>query len=130
MTLARVWLFGDAFTIPKLENAAMKQIVELNKDEHTSWEMIQLCWQETTEDDNFRPLRKFAVDQARAEFFTDLPNLDLVPWEVDILGKMSGFLTEFLEAPKNLMYEGGVIRARDFEPAWEGGWAEYAVKEE
>lgn len=128
--LARVWLFGDAYDLPKLQNAAMKQIVKLTEFQHTSPEMIQLCWESTTDAVNFRPLRQFAVAEARHEFFNDSCSLDLTPQEMEDVGKKPGLLAEILELPKGLLRGRGSVSVDDFGSAWKAGWQKYAVVED
>ena len=62
ITMIRLWMFGDARLVPKLQNDAMKLLVDLSGSMNTSADVIQLGYTEAPKDS---ALQKFVLDEAR-----------------------------------------------------------------
>lgn len=95
-TLARLWVFGDKYQIPLLQNCAIDTLAQKTRDENMFAVAVVATAYENTMVDS--PLRKFAVDQCVFTMFHDgersvFRNSNLSSWSkeafVDVVRCMS-----------------------------------------
>ena len=96
MLLVKVWAFGNAYPIPRLQNAAMRRMLELFKTTYLRAETVQLAFKLTSPDS---VLSEMMVRQAAHSWGQKIPHRDVVftDKELDTLRGSTGIMREFLE---------------------------------
>jgi hypothetical protein len=81
--LVRIWLFGDKYMIPSLQNSAMDALVEKYKvNKVTPASQIRNIWEKTLPSS---PLRKFILDRAVYKINLAKRKLDKDKWTQEAL---------------------------------------------
>lgn len=93
LRLARLWIFGQQFLMPKLQDSALKVLTEVYRVEGVGVEETRVAFEQTAEDS---PLRRVIVEQA-VEDIARFYGCNLIP-EQEFLHGMSmipGFFSAF-----------------------------------
>lgn len=90
--LVRLWMFGDAHLIPRLQNCVMFKLLDLCKDVHTTAKILKLAYENAPRGS---ALSRFAIDEARFEYFSN-DEEHLTEEDFECLAQVPGFLSDFM----------------------------------
>lgn len=124
-TLIRLWLFGDAHLIPRLQNAAMTTLVNDTDANYTHFEVIRFGFEEAPPNS---ALRRFVVDEATYGYFGTNSNSCLSEREVTLLLNIPSFQAEFLKPLRERLGAGDEVDSETYQCAHDKGLQNYMVK--
>jgi hypothetical protein len=98
-SLVRLWCFADRFLIPTLQNAAMKQILNLLRRYYVRAEIVDLAFRLSSHDSALRPavLRSFLHHWHSGSPINAYGGLKYEQADIDRLGETLGIMPIFLE---------------------------------
>lgn len=126
MSLVKLWQFGEAHLIPRMQNCAMRVLLDLTQYVHTEAEVLKVAYEGAPTDS---ALFRFAIREARFEYLDHGEGLSEEGFES--LAQVQGFLSDIMRPLRWQLQEDEEEEIpRKWPPAYEHNDSDYIVNEE